>query len=245
MNLRTLTVAAATAIAAASSLGATQASATSTTCPKVKVGTLAVAPLGRVWHKGSNLYACTTVYGHAPKSKRVGKWTPGTRVAFNGDELAWTTRVKKDGVTSNRIWAVIVDNKSRWLEGRLAVPPTATDAEAEDTIVKVLVHDRGVAWVTGGGTVAMALNDPQEDPTAKGTLPATPTLAKKEKRLRVATYPGAAQQLADTLTLAVGSGGDGDECGAVDPYELTFQPTAGAPLTGVTWDGGWYSTNCS
>jgi hypothetical protein len=38
--------------------------------------------------------------------------------------------------------------------------------------------------------------------------------------------------------------GEGDECGGVNPYRITFRPGAGAAELGVLWDGYWTSTNC-
>src|SRR5690348_5745498 len=65
-------------------------------CPAQR-GTLARAPLGRVWHRGHSLYACTTAYARRPRSVRLGPWAPQTRVAWDGVNAAWTVPLWRGG----------------------------------------------------------------------------------------------------------------------------------------------------
>jgi hypothetical protein len=204
-------------------------------CPK-RAGTLAVKPLGRVWHQAGSVYACTTVYGRAPKLRRLGPWKAGTRVAFDGVNVVWTVPLARDGVRSDRAWAASAEDGRRWLSGRRLLPA------GEARVRRVLGTDQGAAWVTTDGVVVLALRWPQSDPEAVGALPAAP----QADRGLVVVGPFAA---ADHAALAASATleeleGDGDECGGVNPYKLTVQPDPGADRVGVTWWGGWERPFC-
>jgi hypothetical protein len=228
------------ATAAATFLAVAPAGAASN-CP-AKKGTLAKNSYGRVWHSGTSLYACTTVYGHRPRARRMGPYKPGTKVSFDGVNLAWTTPLTRDGVRSDRAWAGSADNGHRWMDGKRLIPASGDQPEREARILKLIARDRGAAWVTQDGDVTLALQFPETNPEAIGTLPAP--LKADDKRLLVGSFGAAtAAQLAATLKLTEGDG-DGDECGGTNPYELTFQATPGTTI-GVRWWGSWISTNCS
>lgn len=208
---------------------------TSHDCPK-RAGTLAVKPLGRVWHHAGSLYACTTVYGRAPKPRRLGPWKPGTRVAFDGVDVVWSVPLTRDGVRSDRAWAASAEDGRRWLSGRRLLP------SGEARVQRLLGADQGAAWITTGGAVVLALRSPQSDPEAVGTLPAPP----QADRGLVVLGPLTA---ADPAALAASAtleelDGDGDECGGVNPYRLTVQPDPAADRIGVTWWGGWERPFC-
>jgi hypothetical protein len=236
-SLRTLTV---TAVAAGALLTGAVPAGAAQNCP-AKKGTLAKDSLGRVWHKGTSLYACTTVYGHRPRSRRMGPYKPGTKVSFDGVDLAWTTALTRDGVRSDRVWAGSADTGRRWLDGKRLIPASGDQPEREARILKLVAVDRSVAWVTRGGDVGFALQFPETDPAAIGTLPAP--LKADDKRLLVGSFGAAsASQLAATLKLTEGDG-EGDECGGSNPYDLTFQVSPGT-TAGARWQGGWVSTNC-
>jgi hypothetical protein len=224
-------------------VAAAPAGAASKSCP-AKAGTLAKDPhgFGRVWHKGASLYACTTVYGHRPRARRMGPYKPGTKVAFDGVNLAWTVPLTRAGVRSDRAWAGSADTGKRWLDGKRLVAASGDQPEREARVQRIVVEDRGAAWVTRTGEVTLALQFPETEPKAIGTLPAP--LKADGKRLLVGGFgAAAATQLASSLKLAEGDG-DGDECGGTNPYTLTFQSTPGGPMLGAEWWGGWVSTNC-
>ena len=91
------------------------------------------------------------------------------------------------------------------------------------------------------GDVVFALRSPQSVPAAIGT--AGPQ--HSGQYVLLGSWPSMpARELAATLTLHE-LPGDGDECGAVNPYELMVRPDAAAPALGVRWGGYWSSTNCS
>ncbi|HEX6389995.1 MAG TPA: hypothetical protein VFZ89_11120, partial [Solirubrobacteraceae bacterium] len=237
-SFRTLTV---TAIAAGALLAGAAPAGAAQSCP-AKNGTLAKNSFGRVWHKGASLYACTTVYGHRPRARRMGPYKPQTRVAFDGVNVAWTTPLTRDGVRSDRAWAGSADTGRRWMDGKRLIPASGDQPEREARIKRILVEDRGVAWLTRTGDVTMALQFPETDPQAIGTLPAP--LKPDGQRLLVGSFgETAVAQIAATLKLTEGDG-EGDECGGVNPYRLTFQASGGGPVLGAEWWGGWVSTNC-
>lgn len=201
------------------------------------------ARFGTVFHRGTKLYACTTVYGHAPRSRYMGPWTPDTKVSFDGVNLAWTVRMTAQGKRTDRVWAGSADTGRRWMLGQKPNPGGADLAAREDTIRSLIAVDRGIAWVTKDGAVVGALEEPQSGLTPFGTF-ATPPSILQDKLALVGTWPGHGAQLAQSLKLEE-TGGDGDECGGVDTYRLSVTPDAGQPALGVTWDGYWTSTNCS
>lgn len=217
--------------------------ARSAVCPS-QTGTIVKDNTGRVFHRGTRLYACTTVYGHAPKSRYMGPWSQYTKVAFDGVNLGWTVRTTAAGKRTDRVWAGSADTGKRWMLGQKPNPGGADLAAREDTVSRIVAQDRGVAWVTKGGAVVGALQDPAEDVvTPIGSFATAPSVLQK-KLVLVGSWPGATKQLASSLALTE-TGGDGDECGGVDTYVLTVRPDAAADPVGVRWDGYWSSTNCS
>lgn len=217
------------------------ASAASDDCPRQR-GTIATQPLGRVWHRGTTLYGCTAVYGHRPRTKRLGRWSATTRVSFDGVNVAWTVRRTVDGRRVDRIWAANIDSAQRWLKGAPLIPRAGATAPREARAQRVQVRDQGVAWVTQDGDVVLALRSPEDTPEAIG---AAGTLTHSGQYLLLGSWSAMpARELAATLTLRE-LAGEGDECGAVNPYELTVRPDAAEPPIGVRWSGYWSSTNCS
>lgn len=85
-------------------VGAAQAAAKAKSCPARK-GTMAKDSTGRVWHQGRSLYACTTVYGRGPRPRRLGPWTPQTKVAWDGSDAVWSVRLTRGHVSADRIYA--------------------------------------------------------------------------------------------------------------------------------------------
>ncbi|MCW3038096.1 MAG: hypothetical protein JWM31_1, partial [Solirubrobacterales bacterium] len=148
------------AATAAATAAATTASAVRPD-PKclVRPGQLAVTRGGddRVWHRGDSLYACTTAYAHAPKAKRMGPWAPGTKVSFDGSNLAWTVPMVIAGRRTDRVWAANVDAGRRWMLAQKPNPGGADKPAREGRVQRLQVRDRALAWVTAGGDVVGAL----------------------------------------------------------------------------------------
>lgn len=226
----------AAAITVISAVFASAAGAASRDCA-ARRGTLDTTPLGRVWHRGGVLFGCTTVYGHRPRTVRLGPWGPFSRVAFDGVNVAWTARRTVGGQRVDRIWAANIDSRTRWLRGAKLLP-------AREVLVRaVLLRDQAVAWITQTSDVVLALRSPQDDPVAIGTVPRA--VRPRERFLVVGSWPAVASRALAATTKLAELPGEGDECGAVNPYELTVQPDPAGPRIGVRWAGYWQSTNCS
>src|SRR3954451_14454334 len=238
--LATLVLAALAALAHGA--GAAQARAPRD-CPK-RADTIAVRPLGRVWHQAGGLWACTTVYGRAPRLRRLGPYKRGTHVAFDGVHVVWTVPLVRDGRRSDRAWAASAEDGTRWLSGRRLLPASAVGPAGEARLQRLLGADAGAAWVTTGGAVVLALQAPQSDPQAVGTLPAAP---QDDHGLVLAGTWATADPaaLAATAALEILEGA-GDECGGGNPYKLTVAPDPAAPAdrAGVQRDGGWERPFC-
>src|SRR4051812_25373084 len=89
----------------ASATAATAPAQAAKACP-AKANTLAKDTFGRVWHTKATLYGCTTVYGRAPRTKRLGPWKPGTKVAWDGSQAVFSVPLTRDGhIVGDRLYA--------------------------------------------------------------------------------------------------------------------------------------------
>jgi hypothetical protein len=243
MSIRPSRIAALAALALSlACAGPAAASAASKDCPAHR-GTIVKKGLGRVWHAGHSLFGCTVVYGQKPHTVRLGPWSPKSRVAFDGVNVAWTTPLTRDGVRSDRAWLATTDGKGkRSLSGSRLVPAAGDLPEHEARIQRILLVDQGAAWITRTGDVVFALVSPAGDPTPIGVPQVN--LAADHQLLLVGSWPyGSAAKLAATAKLTEGAG-DGDECGGVNTYTLTVAPDPAAAPIGATWDGYWERQNC-
>src|SRR4051812_49675715 len=105
-------------------------------CP-ARSGTLAKDGFGRVWHTKATLYGCTTVYGRRPRTRRLGPWKPGTKVAWDGSHAVWTVPLTLGGVRRDRVYAGSAEDGSRWLLGTRARPATAAAPAGEARIQRL------------------------------------------------------------------------------------------------------------
>jgi hypothetical protein len=204
--------------------------------------TVAARSGGKVWHSGASLFGCTTAYGpslgHTPRTRRLGPWTPGTKVAFDGVTAVWS--VPK--AAGDRVWADNLDSGEHWLTGTRIVPGSAGGHFTDGRVQRLMLTTEGAAWITRDSQVVLALHEPASDPTPFGAL-AAPLSADKQLLL-VGSFPGvAASTLAQSATLEV-VGGDGDECGGVDTYRLSVAPDPSGPRIGADWDGDWEVAHC-
>jgi hypothetical protein len=211
-------------------------------CP-AKKGTLAHDRLGRVWHSGHSLYACTTGYGRAPRARRLGPWDSGTKVAWDGSSAAWSVPLTRNGVRSDRGWVASAEDGKRWLLGTRLIPATTSTPAAEARVQRLFVFGESAGWVTQDGGVVLAVHSPQDAPAPFGTLPTAPTA--DHKLVLVGRWPSTnAAALAATVQLGAFDG-DGDECGGSERYRLTLAPDASTTTrAGVSWFGGWERPFC-
>jgi hypothetical protein len=208
------------------------ASAKAPACP-AKAGTLFHSSYGRAWHASGSLYSCTTVYGHR-RVVRLGPWKSGSKLAWEPTHAVWSVT----GARGDRIWAGSTENGRRWLLGTRAL------GAAEARVQRLFVYDSTAAWVTKAGAVVFALEQPQADPEAIGTLPSAP--AARSHLAVAGTFAALSPtDLGRTVKLD-STGEDGDECGGAADYRVTFAPDPAAPSTrvGITWNGGWTRPFC-
>ena len=78
-------------------LAAPGARAAEPACPEKPSGTMVAKSAGGVlWHQAGSLYVCTAYYGDPPVSKKLGPWTKGSKVSFDGSTAVWTARTVVD-----------------------------------------------------------------------------------------------------------------------------------------------------
>lgn len=236
-------IALAAALLASATLAPAAQAATAKQCPPKK-GTLAKDSRGRVWHQGASLYACTTVYGRAPRAVRLGPWKTGTKVAWDGSDAVFSVPLTRNGkVVGDRVYAADAQDGRRWLLGTRAVPKTTTTAAREARVQRVFTWGATAAWVTKDGAVVFALRSPEDAPAAEGALPAAP-VADGQLALVGTWTTTSPTDLGRTVKIG-SSGGDGDECGGSEEYRLTLVPDAGSGArVGVRWLGGWTRPFC-
>jgi hypothetical protein len=239
MHLRASLPAAAATLAVAA-LAPAVADAATPTCA-AKPHTVVHNSYGRAWVSGMGLYACTTVYGEK-RTVRVGPWRGSTgKVRFDGVTVLWTVPLVRDGRRSDRVWAASAQSGRHWLAGTRLVFATGGQPAREGRVRKLILRDHAAAWITTAGDAVLALDDPQDAPTARGALPTAPVA--NHQVVLLGTWPGQSATLATTAALDEGDG-DGDECGGVNPYTFTVQPAGATASLGVQWTGGWSRPFC-
>lgn len=190
------------------------------------------APNLRVYRQGTALKACLRRPGTRRTVRTLGSWTAGARVAAGAGTVAWTTPRPATGGPVDGLTTEDVRSGRRWLRTVRAVPAASLTAPADDDRVLALVTDaRATAWVTARGVVAAALRALPEDPaTLYGAgLPGTEPFHVGRRFALGDAGPAAAPAVARDLRLAVG--GDGDECGGVDDYQVRIPAFADRPET--------------
>ena len=230
-------------LTAALGLATTSAQAAGRTCPKQR-GTLATDELGRVWHRGRSLYACTTSGERRPATKRMGPWTPSTRVSFDGATVAWTTRVARGGTRVDRLWAGFAGDGSRWLSGAQAVPAAGDAPAAEARVLALRSLGSSVAWVTDGSQLAVAAESPDDyEPTTLDTP--SVTLRPDAGRVLAGAWPDTpAADLAATLELEQ-EPSEGDDCGGTEAFTASVRPTGSAAPAGVRWASSYVTRSAA
>jgi hypothetical protein len=181
----------------------------------------ATAPNLRVYRQGTVLRACVRRPGTRRTVRTLGRWVAGTRVAADEGTVAWTTpRPAQDG-TVDGLTAEDVRTGRRWLKTVRAVPASSTTVPAADDRVLALVTSaRATAWVTERGAVAAALRSVPEEPTTiyGAGMPGTEPFHVGRRFSLGDAGPAAAPTVAAGLRLTVG--GEGDECGGTDEYQV-------------------------
>jgi hypothetical protein len=193
-------------------------------------GDLSGSREGRIWHARGSLFGCVFDGTHVVR-RRLGPWSPGSRVAWDGTDAAWS--VPQPG--GDRLWATAVGERA-WLRGARALPGGG------GRVQKLLVGVGAAAWVTRSSEAVLALDAPADDPTPVGALPAP--LVFDATRVLVGRWPQVpAAALAATVKLTSGDG-EGDECGGTTPFRLTLRPDPAAAPVGARWTRTWATEDC-
>lgn len=208
--------------------------------------------------KGKNvLYGCTAFYGEKPRSFRLGPWNKASKASFDGQTVVWTAR--KPGTKEDAVWVADASVGSTWLRG--VRPTTGKGSSADVKVERLVAAGEVAAWVTTRGTLVMAVSSPQDDaqaigassPAATQTPATSPTtgapqgllspLVAKGKRIVIGRWEAlASPAFADSLEVLVGDG-EGDECGGVNPYDVTVEPLAGGARVGAEISAYWGSSS--
>lgn len=185
--------------------------------------------IGTLWHSGHSLVGCTTEYDEAHIVRRLGPWTLGTKVKFDGANVVWTVR---QGAT-DRVWAANVHNGQRWLTGTRLAPQGAGLPFADGRVYRLLQVGEQAGWITTGGEVVAATDESSFDATPVGTPPA-PFVTSKQLLL-IGRFASIAPATLAAHTHFTTGQGETDDCGGTIPYTLTVRPNPSAPAFGATW----------
>ena len=242
-----------TALATTAAAGAADAQAGSAkTCPK-HTTEMASNGISKLWTDHGKLWSCTTYGGRKPQNRQLGPWTTQSQfILGTGGSVGWTQRTKISGAPADLVWAADLSRYTgspRYLSG---VRPAFGPGSGSDLRVAALTTaDDILAWVTGAGRVVSAYSGTSAEPTVIGagtpgaadllsdgsTGPGLGLLAAPQRRgNRIITgqwtgLPPAA--LADTLEIKYQGGGESDECGGSDEYDVFVTPVEGQPHVGT------------
>lgn len=210
-----------------------------------------------VWKQSGSVYGCVSGYAEsddpyydAPSSKarRLGPWSKGSRLVFDGVEVAWAYRTRsKAGESVDRIY--VADARTgAWLRG--ARP---TFDLADRVVADLRLGTNLAAWVTERGTVMAAaeggfgdVDDPDPfdlefvgtgTPGASGLVDA---LAPQGKRLLIGRFQEHAAQAGATLRLEPETLDEQETCIGSIRWWVTVRPLATEPRVGGVWRAGYF-----
>lgn len=221
-----------------------------------------------LWEHGGSLYGCVAGYlddtannevdhegadpSYSPTPpRRLGPWSPSSRVVFDGVEAAWTARKQlKSGQLVDAVYAVDVNVGKPWLR---AARPTFDLADRQIAALKL--GQNFAAWVTTRGTVVAAaeggFGDPSEpdafdlDLVGAGTPGLVSALVPLDRRLLIGKFDAAAAQAGSTLRLRRLSDADmeNEECIGSYRWEVTVRPAPNGPRVGGIWRAAYFPSS--
>lgn len=237
-------------------------------CAKRK-GEISRSSGGVVWHRGGSLFGCVAGYRnpdqfgdvegqdpwphYAPtKARRLGPWSKGSRIVFDGVEATWAYRTRsKTGEPIDRMYAVDVRVGKPWLRG---ARPTFDLADRVVADLKLGINF--AAWVTTRGTVLAgaeggfgggeAAPDAFDLDLVGAGTPASaglvPALRPQGARLLIGQFPEAAAAAQSTLQLKRLSDLDmqNEQCIGSYRYEVTVRPKPDQPRVGGIWRAAYF-----
>lgn len=270
VRLTAATVAA--AAVAAAGIAAPSASAGSTwPCAKRKNEVVRTGG-SVVWHRGGSLFGCVAGYSnpdmfgdvegsdpwpHTPptKAKRLGPWSSGSQIEFDGVEAVWAYRTtSKAGAAIDRMYAIDVREGKPWM--RAARPTFDT---ADRVVADLKLGQNYAAWVTARGTLMAAAEggfgegeaapDPFDlervgagTPGAAGLVPA---LVPRDGRLLIGHFEEHAAQAQATLQIRTIGDADmqNEECIGSHRWEASVRPLPDGPRVGGIWRAAYFPTD--
>lgn len=232
-------------------------------CP-AKPGEVARDRGAVLWKQGGVLWGCAPEVRQrgsgqliAPRRdrQRLGRYAGGSRAALGGVTAAWT--VRSGG--ADQIFGFDLRSGRGWLGGVATLPagsapatPDAPSAPGDERVAGLAATSDAAAWVTGAGTLVLALR--RRDPTetalddsvvaypdaATPRAPDTGLVSGAQFRGRLLTVgrwpePAQARAAAKTLRLALDEfvGGEDEFCSVAATFRVTVRPLPSAPPTGA------------
>lgn len=227
-----------------------------------------------VWERKGSLWGCAAGYSNPQLggvessdptlsskriARRLGPWSAGSRVVFDGVEVVWAYRTtSKAGAPIDRMYAIDVRQGKPWLRG--ARPTFDT---ADRTVEQLKLGQNFASWITARGTVMAAAEggfggdetpaDPFDlDLVGVGTSGATglvPALLPQGNRLLIGHFPDLTAEGRATLRLSrlTDMNMENEECIGSYRWETTVQPGPGLPRVGGIWRAAYFPSdvNCN
>ncbi|WP_026912735.1 hypothetical protein [Patulibacter minatonensis] len=215
-------------------VGSASAKAKHTPCPTVgKTVAKGYGPNVRVWREGTTLKACSRSPGQKRYVRTLGVWTSGTKVVVDEGSVAYTTTSQSDehGVV-DAIDVYDVKAGKRWFSTtHTAIVPDTSAPTTDDRVLKLVLNHSGVAWVTSRGVVNLGARklDPNDEFL---DVPSLPFRVGRQIFLGDAGVAGAAG-VAKGLSLSYG--GESDDCGGVQTYEVNVPAFGTSAATHLTY----------
>lgn len=205
-----------------------------------------VSPNLRVWREGTTLKACTRRAGQRRYLRTLGTWSTDTRIATGAGTVAWTTARSTDAGTVDGITTQDVRTGRRWLRTIRAIPAAAADVPAaDDRVLRLVTDDMATAWVTARGVIGAAVATYDDEATTMygAGVPGTVPFHVGRRFVLGDAGPADAASVAARLKLTVG--GDGDECGGTDDFQVAVPSYGTRPdLVFVYRSRDWTSDRC-
>lgn len=222
---------------------------------------------GVVWERGGSLFGCVAGYRNPQlggvenddpsydyphtKARRLGPWSKGSRIVFDGTEATWAYRTtSRTGEPVDRMYAIDVRAGKAWLRG------ARPSFDLADRVVDHLALGMNfAAWITTRGTVmagaegGFGAGDAQPDPfdlelVGAGAPGLVSSLDPRGNRLLIGQFPGLDAAGRETFRLRRLSDLDmeNEQCIGSYRWETTVRPAGNAPRVGGVWRAAYFPT---
>lgn len=220
-----------------------------------------------VWARGGSLFGCVRGYRNPQlgevedsdpgidhphtKARRLGPWSTGSRIVFDGVEATWAYRTtSKTGDPIDRMYAIDVRQGKAWLRG--ARPSFDT---ADRVVDRLALGTNFAAWITTRGTVMAGAeggfgpetpNDPFDlELVGAGAPGLVSALVPQGNRLLIGQFPALTPEGRATFRLKRLSDLDmeNEQCIGSYRWETTVEPSPGAARVGGIWRAAYFPTD--